>query len=135
MVKNLKQNLIVNAIGSVPLLPPIPGLHKHLGKPGSNVCSILDMIENLNRYPADLSGKKVVGIGGGAVGLDIVEYFSPRGAETSIVELLSTIGNVLDPATKVHVFSLMEKYNVRQLPGTKAQIRPGRLLSGGDAGR
>lgn len=119
LVKNLKPNLIVNATGSVPLLPPIPGLHEHLGKPGSNVFSILDMIENLDRYPADLSGKKVVVVGGGAVGLDVVEYFAPRGAKTSIVEMLPTIGNGLDPVTKVDVFSLMEKYNVRQLPGTK----------------
>lgn len=58
-------------------------------------------------------------IGGGAVGLDVVEYFAPRGAETTIVEMLPTIGSGLDPVTKVDVFSLMEKYRVRQMPRTK----------------
>ncbi len=33
------------------------------------------MINHLADYPEDLTGKKVVVVGGGAVGLDVVEYF------------------------------------------------------------
>ena len=47
------------------------------------------MINHVNDYPTDLTGKKVVVIGGGAVGLDVVEFFAPRGADVSIVEMIA----------------------------------------------
>ena len=117
-VKNLKPNIIVNATGSVPLLPPITGLHENLGKEGSKVYSILDMINNVENYPEDMTGKKVVVIGGGAVGLDVVEFFAPRGAEVAIVEMLPAIGNGIDPISKVSTNTLMKEYNVRQMTKT-----------------
>ena len=128
-VKNLKPNIIVNATGSLPLLPPIPGLHDNLGKEGSKVYSIFDMIENVNNYPEDMTGKKVVVIGGGAVGLDVVEFFAPRGAQTAIVEMLPAIGNGIDPVSKVGTFALMDKYGVRQMPNTALkEVRPDSFL-------
>ncbi len=46
-------------------------------------------------YPEDLTGKKVVVVGGGAVGLDVVEYFAPKDADVSIVEMMPVIGKDL----------------------------------------
>ena len=117
-IKNLKPNILVNATGSLPLLLPIAGLHDTLGKPGSHVYSIFDMIQHVDQYPEDMTGKKVCVIGGGAVGLDVVEFFAPRGAEVSIVEMLPAIGNGIDPISKVGTFALMDKYHVRQMPNT-----------------
>lgn len=117
-IKNLKPNILVNATGSLPLLPPIAGLHDTLGKPGSHVYSIFDMIQHVDQYPEDMTGKKVCVIGGGAVGLDVVEFFAPRGAEVSIVEMLPAIGNGIDPISKVGTFALMDKYHVRKMPNT-----------------
>lgn len=117
-IKNLKPNILVNATGSLPLLPPIAGLHDTLGKPGSHVYSIFDMIQHVDQHPEDMTGKKVCVIGGGAVGLDVVEFFAPRGAEVSIVEMLPAIGNGIDPISKVGTFALMDKYHVRQMPNT-----------------
>ena len=124
-VKNLKPNIIVNATGSQPLLPPIAGLHENLGKEGSKVYSILDMIHHVNDYPEDMTGKKVAVIGGGAVGLDVVEYFAPRGASVSIVEVLPAIGNGIDPISKVGTFAMMDQYGVRQMTKTALkEVRP-----------
>lgn len=117
-IKNLKPNIIVNATGSSPLLPPIPGLHENIDKEGGKVASILNMINHVNDYPTDLTGKKVVVIGGGAVGLDVVEFFAPRGAEVSIVEMMSVIGNGIDPVSKVDMGTLMEKHHVNQMTNT-----------------
>ncbi len=117
-IKNLKPNIIVNATGSSPLLPPIPGLHENIDKEGGKVASILNMINHVNDYPTDLTGKKVVVIGGGAVGLDVVEFFAPRGAEVSIVEMMSVIGNGIDPVSKVDMGTLMDKYHVNQMTNT-----------------
>lgn len=118
MIRNFHPNLIVNATGSTPLLPPIKGLADHLGKEGGKVYSILDMIDHVNDFPEDLEGKKVVVIGGGAVGLDVVEFFAPRKADVSIVEMMPVIGKDLDPVSKNDMKCTMAKYNVAQLTNT-----------------
>ena len=121
LVKSLNPDIIVNATGSVPTLPPITGLHDLVDKDGTNVATVLKMIERLNEYPKDMTGKKVSIIGGGAVGLDVVEFFAPRGAEVSIVEMMPAIGRDLDPVTKNDTKCMMEKYNVNQLTSTALQ--------------
>lgn len=118
LIKNLKPNIIVNATGSIPLLPPIKGLYDHVDKDGSKVNSISNMIKNIDNYPENLSGKKVVIIGGGAVGLDVMEFFAKRNAVVTIVEKMPIIGNGLDPVTKADTNSTMKKYNVNQLTNT-----------------
>lgn len=121
MIKSYGPQLVVNATGSVPLLPPINGLHDNLGKEGSAVYSIRDMINNLDSYPEDMTGKKVVVIGGGAVGLDVVEFFAPRGAETTIIEMMPMIGRGLDASSTASMKECMEKHGVRQMVNTALQ--------------
>lgn len=121
MIKTYDPQLVVNATGSVPLLPPINGLHDNLGKEGSAVYSIKDMINNLDNYPEDMTGKKVVVIGGGAVGLDVVEFFAPRGAETTIIEMMPMIGRGLDASSTASMKECMEKHGVRQMTNTALQ--------------
>ena len=47
-----------------------------------------------------MKGQKIAIIGGGAVGLDVMELFTERGAEVTMVEMLPMIGNGLAPVTK-----------------------------------
>ncbi|UEL46868.1 NAD(P)/FAD-dependent oxidoreductase [Terrisporobacter hibernicus] len=117
-IKNLKPNIIVNATGSTPLLPPIKGLHDYVDKDGSKVSSINNMIKNISDYPEDLLGKSVIIIGGGAVGLDVMEFFAKRNASVTVVEKMPIIGNGLDPVTKADTFSTMKKHNVKKLTNT-----------------
>ncbi|SPZ49067.1 NADH oxidase [Sarcina ventriculi] len=117
-IDSLNPNIIVNATGSNPLLPPIKGLKEAMEKENSKVASIKEMIENIPNYPEDMTGKKVVVIGGGAVGLDVVEFFAPRNAKISIVEMQPVIGKDLDPVTKVQTSTLIEKYDVLELTNT-----------------
>lgn len=117
-IDSLNPNIIVNATGSNPLLPPIKGLKEAMEKENSKVASIKEMIENIPNYPEDMTGKKVVVIGGGAVGLDIVEFFAPRNAKISIVEMQPVIGKDLDPVTKVQTSTLIEKHDVLELTNT-----------------
>ena len=120
-IKKYKPDLVVNSTGSVPLLPPIEGLHDNLGKKDASVYSIKDMIANLKNYPEDMTGKKVVVVGGGAVGLDVVEFFAPRGAETTIIEMMPIIGNGLDASSTSSMKECMEKHHVRQMTNTALQ--------------
>lgn len=118
LVGNLNPDIIVNATGSLPTLPPIPGLHDFVDSDDSNVATVLKMIERIDTYPKDMQGKNVVIIGGGAVGLDVMEFFAPRGAKVSIVEMLPAIGNGLDPVTKCDIFAKLEKHQVAQMTQT-----------------
>lgn len=121
IVDKFNPDVVVCATGSKPLLPPINGLHDHIDKEGSKVKSILGMIENIPNYPEDLKGKKVVVVGGGAVGLDVVEFFAGRGADISIVEMMPVIGKDLDPVTKNDTKCMMAKHDVKQLTSTALQ--------------
>ena len=117
-IRKFHPNLIVNATGSGPLLPPINGLMDNIDKEGGNVYSILGMISHINDFPQDLEGKKVAVIGGGAVGLDVVEFFAARKADISIVEMMDQIGRDLDPVTKNDTRCMMKKHDVHQLTKT-----------------
>ncbi len=79
-------------------MPPIKGLHDCFSSEEADVYTVFDVIENVenNKYPERFDGKKVIVIGGGAVGLDVVEFFAPKGAEVSIIEMMPIIGNGLD---------------------------------------
>lgn len=103
-------DLIVNAAGGHPLLPKIPGLREHVDQEGGRVKSILKMIEEVEKYPHNMEGKKVVIVGGGAVGLDVAEFFAVRNARVTIIEMMSAIGNGLDPVSKTFAFSILSKY-------------------------
>lgn len=58
MIRSMNPNIIVNATGSNPLLPPIKGLHENIDKEGGKVSSITNMINHVMEYPEDLKGKK-----------------------------------------------------------------------------
>lgn len=118
-IKDFKPDIVVNATGSVPLVPPIPGLRENIAE--GNVATIFDMINNLNagKYPDDFcKGKKVVVMGGGSVGLDVIEYFAPRGAKCSIVDMLPQIGMTADPITKCSMRETHDKYGVKEYVNT-----------------
>ena len=58
-------------------------------------------------------------IGGGAAGLDLVEFFAVRGAAVTVVEMTNTIGNGMDLVSRVSIHNIMREKHVRQMPGTK----------------
>lgn len=111
-IEKFKPDEIVNATGSKPLLPPIKGLADHIGKEGGKVDSIFGLFNKIDEYEKmNLDGKKVVVIGGGAVGLDVVEFFSERKANVSIVEMLPLLGKDLDIITKAAMNEMLKKYD------------------------
>lgn len=57
-------------------------------------------MNHLDLYLDDTTNKEIVIVGGGAVGLDIAEYFANRGASPTIIEMMNQIGRDLDPVTK-----------------------------------
>lgn len=121
-IRTFKPDIIVHATGSVPLVPPIKGLKENLE--AKNVSTIFDMISSYNAgmYPDDFcKDKEVVVVGGGSVGLDVVEYFAPRGAKCTIIDMLPAIGMLADPVTKCSMRETFDKYNVKEYVNTALQ--------------
>lgn len=120
ILEALKPELIINATGSKPLLPPISGLKERVDKAGTKVRSTFGFIDNVNSY-GDCKGKKVAVVGGGAVGLDVVEFFAEKGAEVTIIEMQPVVGKDLDVNTKLDMYNMIKKYNVEVMTGTALQ--------------
>ena len=121
-VQEFKPDIVVNATGSVPLVPPIKGLKENIA--AGNVATIFDMINNLNagKYPDEsCRDKKVVVVGGGSVGLDVIEYFAPHGAKCTIIDMLPQIGMLADPITKCSMRETHDKYGVKEYVNTALQ--------------
>ena len=76
-------------------------------------------MNHLDLYLDDTTNKEIVIVGGGAVGLDIAEYFANRGASPTIIEMMNQIGRDLDPVTKSQTKEMMEKHHVKQMTQTK----------------
>lgn len=111
MIKKFKPDVIVNATGSKPLLLPIKGLLDNVDKENGNVYSTFGLLNNIDKFN-DCEGKEVVVVGGGAVGLDAVEFFTSRKAKVKIVEMMSVLGKDLDVVTKPSMMSIIKKHNV-----------------------
>ncbi|ABA89414.1 NADH oxidase [Syntrophotalea carbinolica DSM 2380] len=108
----LQPDIVVNATGAKPLLPPIKGLHEEMGRENSKVFSIFDLLGDMDRWN-DMVGKNIAVIGGGAVGLDVVEFFVKRGAaKVSIVEMMPMLGKDLDLITRLSMMNMVKEYGV-----------------------
>lgn len=110
VVAALSPDLVVNATGSAPLVPPVPGLRERIDRPGSTVYSILGATAHAEDL--DLDGRDVVVVGAGAVGLDVVEHVTARGARVTLVERLGTVGADLDLITRMQMVEMLEKHDV-----------------------
>ena len=74
---SLKPDVIIAALGSRPIKPPIPGIDR------GNVRGAEDVYNN----PA-LAGEKTVILGGGLVGLELGVYLAQTGRDVTVVEML-----------------------------------------------
>lgn len=74
---------LIIAAGSVPILPPLPGLDEALQN-GTALTSreILDLKE---------APKSLVVVGGGVIGLEMASYFNSIGSKVDVVEMLDKI--------------------------------------------
>ena len=85
--KYISKRLLI-ASGSIPLMPPIDGLHEQYEK-GFVLTNreILDLLD----IP-----KKLVVVGGGVIGLEMASYYNSVGSEVTIIEMLDHIAGQTD---------------------------------------
>lgn len=119
IISSMNPDIIVNATGSLPLLPPIPGLKENLEAAHGRVRTIQTFIDCLEEYPRDMNGQKIVVIGGGAVGIDVAEFFADRNTAVTIVEMMPEIGRDLDPVSKSGLKEMVKTHGVDVRVNTK----------------
>lgn len=116
-IEKLNPDIVINATGSKPLLPPIKGLLERIDKEGEKLYSIFGLLKDIDKFE-NIKEKKIAVIGGGAVGLDVVEFFAERNCKVSIVEMLPMLGRDLDVITKLSMMDIIKKHDVEVHTGT-----------------
>ncbi|QQS51770.1 MAG: FAD-dependent oxidoreductase [Bacteroidota bacterium] len=120
-----KYDKLVLSPGAAPIRPPLPGIDlpgifsvRTVGD-AKNIRLWLDrdsVKNSMNEYsgPNNLSkSKKAIVIGGGFIGLEMVENLIERGLEVTLIEKLDQVMPPLDPEMALIVKRYMEKHGVK----------------------
>lgn len=76
------------------------------------------MIDNLAKF-THVEGKRIAVVGAGAVGLDVIEYFTARGAQAVLIEMQDAAGRDLDIITKNAMLTMLDEHQVEQHMNTQ----------------
>ncbi len=93
------QNILI-ATGSVPAVPPIPGIDSESVLDSTGILELEDVPESL------------VVIGGGVIGLEFACFFAELGTAVTVVEMLPKIAPVVDSEIAKRLMSGMKKSGV-----------------------
>ena len=108
--KFIAKRLII-ATGSMPVVPPIPGLRENLE---TGVVLTNREILDLTEIP-----KELVVIGGGVIGLEMASYFSSVGSKVTVVEMLNKIAGPTENEISGILQKTLEKKGVEFKLGCK----------------
>jgi len=98
------QRLLI-ASGSVPVMPPIPGVKE--GVERGFVITNREILD-LERVP-----EKLVIVGGGVIGLEMASYYNSAGSQVTVIEMLDHIGGPTDLEISQILLKNYEKKGVR----------------------
>ncbi|HCX01395.1 MAG TPA: NADH:flavin oxidoreductase [Syntrophaceae bacterium] len=110
MIKGECPDAVIVAAGAEPLLPPIPGIEM------GQVVTAVDVLRDKVK-----TGRKIVIIGAGQLGLETAEFLGERGKEVTIVEMTGDIGTGMPSQIKMPLLFSLEKYGVEILTQAKAE--------------
>lgn len=102
---------LIVATGSMPVVPPIPGLKENLE---SGVVMTNREILDLTSIP-----KTMTVIGGGVIGLEMASYFSSVGTKVTVVEMLNKIAGPTEAECSSILQKALEKKGVEFKLGAK----------------
>jgi len=108
--KFIAKRLII-ATGSMPVVPPIPGLRENLE---AGVVMTNREVLDLTEIPA-----KLVVIGGGVIGLEMASYFSSVGSKVTVVEMMNKIAGPTENEISGILQKSLEKKGVEFKLGAK----------------
>lgn len=133
MLIELKPDILYAATGSKPMLPPIEGLRELTDAEGTQVKSIYGFMDNIPYFEQNAACKNVAIIGCGAVGLDVMEFFTLRKAHVTMIEMMPSFGKDADVVSKSTFKELLATHPVDMHLGTALQkVCPNKFIASHD---
>jgi 2,4-dienoyl-CoA reductase-like NADH-dependent reductase (Old Yellow Enzyme family) len=102
-------DVVVAALGARRVVPEIPGIE------GKNVLSA----EEAYSYP-EKTGKRVVILGGGLVGIELAIFLAGFGRRPVILEMMETLNDGGNPLHGLALINEIKKYDIRAFTATRA---------------
>lgn len=102
-------DVIIAALGARPMIPKIPGIN------GKNVLGAEEVY-----YHPERTGKNVVIIGGGLVGIELGIFLSGLGRKVTIIEMMNTLSDGGNPIHGLALINEIKKYGIRVSTATRA---------------
>jgi 2,4-dienoyl-CoA reductase-like NADH-dependent reductase (Old Yellow Enzyme family)/thioredoxin reductase len=107
-VKEENPDVVVVAIGSIPVSPPVEGIDRSF---------VVSFNQVLNGHrPAPI---KTVVVGGGPTGCEIALHLAETGSAVTLVEMLPKVGQGLESMIRKILLSRLSQYDVKILAGTR----------------
>lgn len=107
--EQFKADKIILANGSVPLIPPFPGVD------GKNVVNS-DTCWNITKVPESL-----ICVGGGVIGVELACMYSAFGSKVTIVEMLPNILAPVDEEVRKLLVRILSKRGIEIVTGAKVE--------------
>ncbi|MFA9381324.1 MAG: FAD-dependent oxidoreductase, partial [Acetanaerobacterium sp.] len=111
LAQKLKADMIICAVGAVPVVPPIPGMNN------SDKIVGLDAIHK----PQPAVGEKVVILGGGLIGTETAIYLDGMGKDVTVVEMKNDYAPETSEMHKIALEVTLKKGHVKMHLNTKAK--------------
>ncbi|NTU89984.1 MAG: FAD-dependent oxidoreductase, partial [Actinobacteria bacterium] len=109
-VRSQHPEAVICAVGSDPLIPPIPGIE------GENVVDVLDSF-----YAPDKIGKRVVVVGGGLSGCDTGIYLATEGHDVTLIGSRDEIAMDANISTQRALGPKMDEVGVKYHTGMRCE--------------
>jgi 2,4-dienoyl-CoA reductase-like NADH-dependent reductase (Old Yellow Enzyme family)/thioredoxin reductase len=110
MVDKEKPDAVILAAGARPLIPPVSGINQ------ANAVTANDVLIGKAG-----TGKTVVVIGGGRVGLETAEFLARKGKDVTIVEMLKHAGADMSYSFRMPAIRVLRKLGVQILTSAMAE--------------
>jgi 2,4-dienoyl-CoA reductase-like NADH-dependent reductase (Old Yellow Enzyme family)/thioredoxin reductase len=110
-VADFRPDALVLATGSVPDLPPVPGMDSPI------VVSLSQMLSDSAASP----GSSYVVIGGGATGCELALYLAEKGCSVTVVEKLMRIGPGIESVTRKMILERLAELGVTLMTGFEVE--------------
>ncbi|MDR3284253.1 MAG: FAD-dependent oxidoreductase [Treponema sp.] len=118
-IREMAPHTVINAIGGVPVIPPIPG------STGGKVVSSHDLLAG----KVSIAGNVVV-IGGGMVGMEAAEYLVEKGSKVTVLELLPNFCADMGTTRKTCVTESIYASGITPITNAKVfEITPDRVVA------